>query len=112
MVTSDRKTETRYEDWMVNTRKFASKLRTSDEAGVLKEQTKSIPKICDCGVTCMFVGYNKNYRDNLYRVWNPDTNIIHNTHGIIWLRMMSYQDKLTTEMVADVMQFDDSKCQR
>ena len=92
---------------MVNIRNFASKLCTSDEAAVVKERTKRISKIGDCGVNCMFVGYNKNYRDNVYRVWNPDTNIIHNTHGIIWLKSIFYQDKLTTAMVADVMQFDE-----
>ena len=40
-------------------------------------------------------------------MWNPDTNRIYNTCDIIWLKMMFYQDKLTTGMVKDVTQFDD-----
>ena len=56
----------------------------------------------------MFVGYNINYGDDVYRMWNPDTNRIHNTRDIIWLKMIFYQEKLTMVMVADLMQFDDS----
>ena len=55
-----------------------------------------------CGVTCILVGYNTNSRDSVYRMWNPDTNRIRNTHDIIWLKRMFYQEKLTTGMVADV----------
>ena len=55
----------------------------------------------------MFVGYNKKSGNNVFRMWNPDTNRIHNMHDIILLKMMFYQKKLTTVMVTDVKQFDD-----
>ena len=67
-----------------------------------------MPKIGDCGFTCMFVGYDKNSGNYVYKMWNPDTNRIHNTWDIIWLKSMFYQDKLTTGMLADVTHFDDS----
>ena len=45
----------------------------------------------DHGVTGMFLGYNNNSGDDVYRVWNPDTKRIQNTRDIIWLKMMFYQ---------------------
>ena len=65
-----------------------------------------MPKIVDRGVTCMFVGYKTNSGDDLYRMWNPDTNRNYNTHDAILLKMMFYHEKLTTGIVADVVQFD------
>ena len=41
-------------------------------------------------------------------MWSPDTNIIHNTPNIIWLKTIFYQEKLTTLMVTYATQFDDS----
>ena len=78
-----------------------------DKEGVFKEQKNSTEKIGDCGFTCTFVGYNKKSGDDVYMMWNPVTNRIYNTCDIIWLKMMFYQDKLTTGMVKDVTQFDD-----
>ena len=56
----------------------------------------------------MLVGYNTNSGDDAYMIFNPDTNIIHNISDIIWLKTMFYQEKLTTEMVLNMTQFDDS----
>ena len=55
-----RKAVKQYENWMGSVPNFASKLHTWSKAGVINEQTKSTPKIGDCGVTYMFVGYSKN----------------------------------------------------
>ena len=55
----------------------------------------------------MFVGYNMNSGDDIYRMWNPDTNRIHNTRDINSLKIIFYRDKLTTVIVAYVTQFDD-----
>ena len=60
----------------------------------MNTRKKSTPKICDRGVTCMFVGYNTDSGDDVYRMWNPKTKIIHRTRDIIWLRRMYYQVKL------------------
>ena len=76
------------------------------KAGVVKERDKITPKIGDCGVTCMFWGYNINSGNNVYQMWDLDTKIIHNTRDIIWLKRIFYQDKLTTGMVAYMTQFD------
>ena len=54
------------------------------------------------------MGYNKISGNDSYRMWNPDTKIIHNTHDIIWLKRMFYQEKLTIGVVSDMTQFDDS----
>ena len=57
----------------------------------------------------MSLGYNTNSGDNVYRMWNPDTKIIHNMRDIIWLKRIFYKDKSTTGMVTDVTQFQDSE---
>ena len=80
------RTETGYKYWMGIIPKFASKLRTWGEAGVVKGLTKSMLKTSDRVVTYIIVGYNTNSGDNIYRMWNPDTNKIHNTCDIIWLK--------------------------
>ena len=56
----------------------------------------------------MLIGYDINSGNDAYRMWDPDTKKIHNTCDIILLRRMFYQGKLTTGMVVDVTQFDDS----
>ena len=88
--------------------KFVSKLRMWGKAGVVKEQTKITPKIGDCVLTCMSVGYNQNSGDNIYRMRNPDTTKINNTRDIICLKRMFYQNKFTIVMVAYMTQFDES----
>ena len=48
-----------------------------------------------------------NSGENVYRMWNSNTPRIHNMCGIIWFKMIFYQDKLTIGMVAYMMQCDD-----
>ena len=108
VVTCEGKTETQYEHCMGRIPKFALKLRMWGKAGVVKYRSKINTKIGYCKVTCVFVGNDTNYGDDVYRMWNPDTNRIHITRDIIWLKRMFYQDKLTTGMVACVTHFDDS----
>ena len=68
------------------------------EADVVKTRNKSTPKIVDQGLTCMFVGYNTESGDDVYRMWNTKTKRIHRTRDIIWLNRMYYQVKLKKEM--------------
>ena len=42
----------------------------------------------------MFLGYNTDSVDDVYRMWNPKTKRIHRTRYIIWLKIMYYQVKL------------------
>ena len=79
VVTRDGKTSTKYNHWMGSALMFASELCMWRKAGVVKERTKSTLKIGDRGVTCMFVRYKTNYGNNIYMMWNPNTNKIHNT---------------------------------
>ena len=64
------------------------------EADVVKTRNKSTPKIVDQGLTCMFVGYNTESGDDVYRMWNTKTKRIHRTRDIIWLKRIYYQVKL------------------
>ena len=82
------KTATRYEHYMVKVTGFVLRLITWGEAGVVKTRKKSTPNIGDRGVTCMFVVYNTDSGDDVYRMWNPKTNRIHRTRDIIWLNIM------------------------
>ena len=107
VVSRGGKLATRYEHWMGAIPKFASKLRTWGEAGVVKIRNKGTPKIADRGVTCMFVGYNADSGDDVYRMWNPKTNRMHRTRDIIWLKRMFFEEKTETGMVEGVTQFDD-----
>ena len=42
----------------------------------------------------MFVGYNNDLGDDVYRMWNPNTKRIHCTRDIILLKRIYYQVKL------------------
>ena len=46
----------------------------------------------------MFVVYNGNSSDDIYRTWNPTTNRIHRTRDIIWLKRMFYKTRITKKL--------------
>ena len=94
VVVRSGKTATRYEHYIGKVPSFASRLRTWGEAVVVKTRKKSTPKIGDQGVTCMFVGYNTDLGDDIYRMWNPNTKRIYRTRDIIWSKRMYYQVNL------------------
>eukprot|EP00957_Ditylum_brightwellii_P138425 10550537-Ditylum_brightwellii.AAC.1 len=59
-----------------------------------------MPKLADCGVPCMLVGYALNHEDIIYRLWNPNSSNLHITRGVAWLKCMYYQQKTgNTEIV-------------
>ena len=62
------KIATRYEHYMCTVPSFASRLRIWGDAGVVKTRKKRNPKIGDRGVTCMFLGYNTDSGDDVYRM--------------------------------------------
>ena len=77
--------KTRFEHWYGKIPRFAKKLRTWGEAGVVKTKILATPKVGDRGVTCMFVGYNTDHGDDVYRMWNPITNRLLRSRDIRWL---------------------------
>ena len=73
--------------------KCAGYLRTWGEAGKVKIYEKMSPKIQDCGVTCVMIGYPKDHAGDCYRIWDKETGGIHVTHDITWLRRMYFPPK-------------------
>jgi len=65
--------KTRFEHCFGKLPRFAKKLRTWGEAGVVRMKALATPKVGDRGATCMFVGYKTDRGDDIYRMWNPDT---------------------------------------
>jgi hypothetical protein len=53
--------------------RWADKLRTWGEAGVVKLKTLLTAKLEDRGRTCMFVGYADDHSADCYRMWDPQT---------------------------------------
>ena len=51
--------------------RWATELRTREEAGVVKIKTKTTPKLSNKGITCMFIGYVVNHTYIVYRIWKP-----------------------------------------
>ena len=91
------------EHWSGNKPEYALNLRTWGEAGTIKLKTQMTGKLEDRGVQCMFVGYAKDHAGDVYRMWDPDTNRIHETRDIIWLRRMYFEKpKPTYEVIAPI----------
>ena len=91
------KTMTRYEHWFGKVPRFAKKLKIWGEAGVVKTKVVATPKVGDRGVTCMFVGYNTDSGDDVYRMWNPNTKRLHRTRDIRWLGRNYFSNNLIEE---------------
>jgi hypothetical protein len=50
-------TKTQFEHFYGKLPSFVQHLRAWGEAGVVKTRSITTPKVDDCGVPCMFVGY-------------------------------------------------------
>jgi hypothetical protein len=48
-------------------------------------------KIGDRGVTCMFIGYTSNHKGGCYRMWNPKTKMVFETHDVVFFNRMFLQ---------------------
>jgi hypothetical protein len=70
------------------------------------------PKIENKGVMCVMAGYTMDYAGDCYRMWDPNTNWVHENHDVTWLHRM-YFDKLvkhkdiSTKTKAGEEQMDD-----
>jgi hypothetical protein len=73
-----------------NKPRWAAKLCTWGEAGVVKLKTLSTAKLEDRGRTCMFFGYADDHSAVCDRMWDPKSYSIHDTRDVVWLRCMFF----------------------
>jgi hypothetical protein len=77
---------------------FAKFLRTWGEAGTVTIKSRKFqPKEKGRGVTCLMVGYSPDHSAGTYRMFDPNTNGIHITRDVTWLRRKFYQDNTLLE---------------
>ena len=88
------KVKARYEHVSEPVPKFAKKLQTWGEAGVVT--TGKDGKIGDRGSTCIFVSYADNHDGDCYRMFNPKTNQVLITWDVTWLKQMYYSPSIST----------------
>ena len=107
VVTLNHITKTRYEHLFGTNPSFANHLRTWGEAGTVKLKTSTTPKMHTKGTACMFVGYTNDHTGDCYRMWNPITNMVHETRDVLWLNRMyfkcpTYHPEMMTDPLAAV----------
>jgi hypothetical protein len=76
VTTVGTKKATRHEHLYGINPKCMNFLRTWGEAGTVKVKTKTMPKLADRGVHCMFVGYADYHDGDVYQMWNPKTETV------------------------------------
>jgi hypothetical protein len=59
-----KKTDTCYVHWCGKNPKFTNHLCTWGEAGTVKIKAMNTPKLADCGVQCVFIGYSLEHSSN------------------------------------------------
>jgi hypothetical protein len=67
---------------------WSKHLRVFGEAGAVKIRDKMQPKLDDCGVIYMFIGYPDNHPEGTYHMMNPDKKNILVTCDVIFLDCM------------------------
>ncbi len=67
------------------------------EAGIVKDGKNG--KVLNRGLNMIFVGYSKDHAENVFRMYNPETSRIAQTHYVIWMGRMFH-----TRWDADLMQ--------
>ena len=70
---------------------FAHSLCTVGEAGALKIKIDTTPKLEDCGVHCLFVGYSLPPPTGCYRMYDLKMHRVHTIQDVVWLHHMFYQ---------------------
>jgi hypothetical protein len=101
IVKIDGERKLRIEHWCGKKPEYVTNLRTWGEAGTVKVRTTMTPKLADRGVQCMMVGYAVDHAGDVYRMWDPRTNRVHETRDVIWLRRLFYEKpEPTAEVIA------------
>jgi hypothetical protein len=96
-VAIDGEVKTRYEHQFGSFPPFAQALRTFGEAGtvtIIKSRTFQ-PKEKGRGITCIMVGYYPDHGVGTYRIFDPNTNGVHLSLDVTWLRRKFYSSLLT-----------------
>ena len=75
--------------------KVACSLSTVGQAGTVKIKNDTMPKLDDCGVHCLFVGYLLTHPSECYRMYYLKMHRVHISCNIIWVHHRFYQ-KLNT----------------
>ena len=71
--------------------KFVKYLCTIGEAGTVKITNDTTPKLQDRRVHCTFVGYAVNHPEGCYRMYDPATHRVCQSHDVVWLHRMFYE---------------------
>ena len=75
------------------------------ETGTVKIEMNTTPKLEDCDVHCLFVGYSLTHPTGCYRMYDPKMHKVHVTHDVVWLHRMLCQKtntvgKLNTDSIS------------
>ena len=85
--------QSRYEHVFKKKPKFVKYLRTIGEAGTVKITSDTTPKLQDRGIHCIFVGYSLNHPEGCYRMYDPATHRVRQSHDVVWLHRMFYEKR-------------------
>jgi hypothetical protein len=84
IITIDRHAATHYVHWDGENPNFVEHLQVWGEADTVKMKTGKMPKLADCGVQCIFVGYAIGHSGATCHLWDPYTCCAHVSHDVIW----------------------------
>jgi hypothetical protein len=92
LVTDKDKAQMHYQFMGIKNPKWAEPrvMRTFGEAGVVTRGKNG--KLGDQGIPMVFVGCAENHSHDCCHMWNPASQKITESHDIIWLHCMYYQD--------------------
>ena len=90
----DGKRQSIYEHFFGKELRCVKYLRTWGEAGTVKINKKTSPKLADQGILCMFVGYNKDREGDCYDMLHMLRRTIYQSRDVAWLKRMYYQKEL------------------
>ena len=109
-ITVDGNTTTGFKHLFGTNHVFMSFLRTWGEDGTMKIKTATTPKLENCGVQCMFVGYAKNHYGGCYGMLNVEKLRILIEHDVIWLNRIYFDPaKVTQDPQVELIDNDNKK---
>ena len=81
-----------FEKFYSKTPRYAKSVRIFGKMGIVRNYKKKIKaKLDNRGTPCMFVGYSKDHKEDVYRMLNVSTLKVKNTQDVIWLNK-SYRE--------------------
>ena len=83
--------QSRYEHVFKKKQRFVKYLCTIEEAGTVKITNDTTLKLQDRRVHCIFVGYALNHMKGCYRMYDPVTHQVRQSHDVVWLHRMFYE---------------------